>query len=84
MKPWKIQGYFSLRTVYRNAIQKESSLAQNKDFKSAIIRASATIKKIKGGISRGINYTTIQEKFRHNGKMYRIDIEVMRGVNFKK
>jgi RHS repeat-associated protein len=79
----KKQGYSALGKIYSNAIKKDPSLADNKEFKSAIIRASAKIKSITGGISRGINYTTLQEKFQHNGRTYRIDIEVLRGNNFK-
>lgn len=79
----KKQGYSALGKIYSNAIKKDQSLADNKEFKSAIIRASAKIKGIIGGISRGINYTTLQEKFQHNGRTYRIDIEVLRGNNFK-
>lgn len=79
----KKQGYSALGNIYSNAIKKDQSLADNKEFKSAIIRVSAKIKGITGGISRGINYTTLQEKFQHNGRTYRVDIEVLRGNNFK-
>lgn len=57
---------------------------KNKNFRSAIIKISKRIKDIKGGIGPGIYQTDLQELFRHNGLQYRIDVEIQRGVNFKK
>jgi RHS repeat-associated protein len=80
----KEQAYSALKTIHTTASKKESALVDNKDFRSAIIRVSEKIKAIKGGISKGVYQTTIQEKFKVGKKEYRIDVEVQRGKNFKK
>ncbi len=80
----KMQGYLALATIYNGAINKDPSLEDNKDFRAAVIKISNKIKLIKGGMSKGVNQTTLQELFKHKGKKYRIDVEVIRGHNFKK
>lgn len=80
----KAQGYDALAQVYIEAVEKDPSLEKNKDFKSAIIKASEQIKAIGGSLSKGVNQTTIQSKFFHKRKQYRVDVEVQRGENFKK
>jgi hypothetical protein len=79
----KAQGYTSLNVICQSAVTSDPSLAENKDFKKAIIKVSEQIKAIKGGMSKGINQTTIQATFMHSKRKYRVDLEIQRGTNFK-
>ena len=80
----KNQGYSALSMIYIEATKKDPSLGKNKDFRRAIILQSEWIKKIKGGVSKGIYQTTNREEFFHKDKLYRVDLEVQRDLNFRK
>ena len=79
----KAQGYDALDQIYNDAIEIDPSLEKNKDFRSAIIKASEQIKAVDGSLSKGVNQTTIQSKFLHKKRQYRVDVEIQRGENFK-
>lgn len=80
----KQQGYQALSQIHSAASKEESALRDSKAFRSAIIRISEKIKAIgKGGMSKSVYQTTLQEKFKIGTTEYRIDVEIQRGNNFK-
>lgn len=79
----KKQGYAKLAELRDKAIAADKALKDNKEFNSAIIKMSEKIKAVKGGLAKGPNQTTLQELFMVGKVQYRVDLEVIRGTNFK-
>ena len=74
----KREAYGALAELYSTAIAKEPGLAKCKDFTSAIVRISESVKNTSGVASGG---TVMRETFSYQGKEYRIDLENLRGIN---
>jgi hypothetical protein len=80
----KDQGYQGLDKLFKDGIANNADLNNNQGaFRTAIINMSKKIKGVQGGLPKGQNQTTLQELFMIGKKQYRVDLEVIRGTNFK-
>ncbi|MBD1556275.1 hypothetical protein HC752_04935 [Vibrio sp. S9_S30] len=76
----KLQATGGLAYVWAGGIAEDSSLASNANYNAAVVRLSSKINSLTGGgISKGGN--ALREEFAHNGKIYRIDVEINRGTH---
>jgi RHS repeat-associated protein len=75
----KSQGYAGLSKLYNDASAIDPGLRNSKEFQSAIIKMSEKIKKSVGGFSQVGN--VLREEFTYKNKLYRVDLENLRGTN---